>query len=357
MISSERTLKVLVCGTRFGRVYLRGIEKLKDKFQLVGILARGSDQAAECARKYNVPLYKSTEQLSKEDVDIACVAIRSAVLGGGGTIIAEELLSKGINVIQEHPVHYEDVLRCRKTARKSGAYYQINSFYPNLQTVRRFIDVTRKVLKKSEAIYIDATCSMQVLYSLVDILGQAFGGFRPWVFKLDNDNSKKNPYSSLSGEFYGIPINLTIMNQMDTTEPDNYTHLLHRIVIETTMGSIILTDSNGIVLWNPTMYVPYNSEGVLDLYGENEFLDFQVTEPLLPIVKKTYKDIYNDLWPNGIKFALVEFGDKILNERNDNQLAQYELTACQVWKDIGKELGPAKIIKGKTLYPTSLKDV
>lgn len=201
MMSLERPLRVVVCGTRFGRVYLRGIEKLKDKFQLVGILARGSEQAAKCAREYKVPLYTSTEQLTKENVDIVCVVIRSAVLGGAGTNIADQLLSKGINVIQEHPVHYEDVLRCRKTARKSGAYYQINSFYSNLQTVRSFIDVTRKVLKKSEAIYIDAACSMQVLYPLVDILGQALGGFRPWSFKLDNDNSEKNPFSSLSGEF------------------------------------------------------------------------------------------------------------------------------------------------------------
>ncbi|MBW6409611.1 Gfo/Idh/MocA family oxidoreductase [Clostridium weizhouense] len=357
MMSLERPLRVVVCGTRFGRVYLRGIEKLKDKFKLVGILARGSEQAAKCASEYNVPLYTSTEQLTKENVDIVCVVIRSAVLGGAGTNIADRLLSKGINVIQEHPVHYEDVLRCRKTARKFDAYYEVNSFYPNLKTVRRFIDVTRKVLKKSEAIYIDAACSMQVLYPLVDILGKALGGFRPWSFKLDNDNSEKNPFSSLSGEVNGIPINLRVMNQMNTTDPDNHTHLLHRIVIETTIGSVILTDSNGIVLWNPTMYVPQNEDGVLDLYGENEFLDFQVTELLLPIEKRSYRDVYNNLWPEGIAAMLEEFRDKILNLKTDNQLAQYELVACQVWKDIGEKLGPAKIIKGKNLYPVFLKDL
>lgn len=354
MMSLERPLRVIVCGTRFGRVYLRGLEKLKDKFQLVGILARGSEQAVKCAREYKVPLYTSTEQLSKEKVDIACVVIRSAVLGGEGTNIAKQLLSKGINVIQEHPVHYEDVLKCRRTARKSGAYYQINSFYPSLQTVHKFIEVTRKVLKKSEAIYIDAACSMQVLYPLVDILGQALEGLRPWCFKLENSNSDKNPFSSLSGEFSGIPINLRVMNQMDTSDPDNHTHLLHRIVIETTVGSIMLTDSNGIVLWNPVMYVPHNIDGVLDLYGENEFLDFQVTEPLLPIENRSYKDVYNNLWTDGVAATLEGFGHKILNLKNDNQLAQYELTACQVWQNIGKELGPAKIAKGKNLCPISL---
>lgn len=124
---------------------------------------------------------------------------------------------------------------------------------------------------------------------------------------MDNDNSEKNPFSSLSGEFNGIPISLRVMNQMDTSDPDNHTHLLHRIVIETTMGSIMMTDSNGIVLWNPTMYVPHNIDDVLDLYGENEFLDFQVTEPLLPIEKRSYKDVYNNLWPNGIVAALEGF--------------------------------------------------
>ncbi len=46
MIKAEQRLRVVVCGTTFGRVYLRGIAQLPEEFELVGILARGSDNAA-----------------------------------------------------------------------------------------------------------------------------------------------------------------------------------------------------------------------------------------------------------------------------------------------------------------------
>lgn len=44
-------VKIVVCGTHFGKVYLKGIEKLKEKCELVGIVARGSEQAQKCAPK------------------------------------------------------------------------------------------------------------------------------------------------------------------------------------------------------------------------------------------------------------------------------------------------------------------
>lgn len=353
----EKNLRVVVCGTRFGRVYLKGIEKLKGKCTLVGILARGSAQAEKCAKQYNVPLYTDPDQITKENVDIVCVVIRSAVLGGKGTELSLKMLEKGISVIQEHPVHYEDVVKCKRAAIENNAYYKVNGFYPNLKTVGKFIETSRKLLEKSEILYIDAACSMQVLYPLVDILGQAIGGFKPWSLKLDNPNDEKNIFASLSGELKGIPLNLRVMNAMDTSDPDNHTHLLHRITLETTKGTLMLTDSNGTVLWNPSMYVPHNEDNVLDLYGDNEFLDFNVSEAVLPLETIQYRNVYNDLWPNGIAKALSDFRTKILERQNDSKNSQYELAACEVWNKIGDLIGPAKIVKGKNSYPSSLREV
>lgn len=37
MNTYEKPLKVLVCGTNFGRVYLKGLERCGDKFKIAGI--------------------------------------------------------------------------------------------------------------------------------------------------------------------------------------------------------------------------------------------------------------------------------------------------------------------------------
>lgn len=70
-----------------------------------GILARGSDNAVACAQGYNVPLYTDINQLPHNGINVACVVVRSTVVGGQGTKLANDLLMRGIHVIQEHPVH------------------------------------------------------------------------------------------------------------------------------------------------------------------------------------------------------------------------------------------------------------
>lgn len=50
------------------------------------------------------------------EVDLACVVIRSGIVGGSGADIALSLLNKGINVLQEQPVSYVEAANCMKTA-------------------------------------------------------------------------------------------------------------------------------------------------------------------------------------------------------------------------------------------------
>lgn len=63
-------------------------------------------------------MYTSVDNLT-DDIGLACVVTRSGVLGGNGTELAKALLSRGINVIQEQPVHFKDVEECEKLARKT----------------------------------------------------------------------------------------------------------------------------------------------------------------------------------------------------------------------------------------------
>lgn len=347
-------LRVAVCGTTFGRFYLRSIAGLPEKFKLAGILSRGSSHSAQCAKAYGVPLYTDVDQLMAAGIDMACVVIRSAVGGGQGTELAERLLAKGIHVIQEYPVHHNEAARCLKAARDFSALYRINSFYPELDTVRRFILTARQALSKSEALYIDAACSLQVLFPLIDILGQSLGGLRPWSFLLTSAPATEAPFCTLSGQLRGIPLTLSVQNQIDPADPDNHAHLLHRVALGTTSGNLLLTDTHGLVLWNPRMHVKRGADGVLVLDGTDSLFQLPVTETVAPLEHQTFRDVYNGLWLTGIQRSLSKFREAILAAQDDRQLAQYQLTACQVWQDIGQRIGPARIIAGREPNPLTL---
>jgi len=357
MIEAKKRLRIIVCGTNFGRIYLSAIAKLPEEYELVGILARGSDHSAACARQYGVPLYTDINQLPYDDIDVACVVVRSSVVAGQGTELANNLLMRGIHVIQEQPVHHDEVAKCLRTAYQSGCHYYLNSFYPDVEPVHRFILTARQALRKSEAIYIDAACSMHVLFPLVDILGQSLGGFRPWSFSSIPNGSKTEPLTSLCGQIRGVPITLRVQNQINPGDPDNYTYLLHRIVLCTNNGSLMLTESYGLVLWIPRTYIPRRKDGVLDLYGSHPFLNLPAMELVEPFQKRLLKSVFTDLWPEAVKRVLRRFRQIILSGKHDKNLGQYQLTACRVWENIAQQLGPAQIISPQNPQPLALADI
>ena len=117
-------MKVIVCGTTFGQFYMEAIKKFPEKFEFAGIYAGGSDRSKMCANSYGVPLYTNFDDIPN-DIDIACIVIRSGALGGKGTEIALKFMERGVNVIQEQPVHYKDIAICVKSAMKNKVFFKI----------------------------------------------------------------------------------------------------------------------------------------------------------------------------------------------------------------------------------------
>lgn len=348
-------LKVIVCGTTFGRVFMQGIQSMPDKFQLVGIVARGSAQAVKCAAEYDVPLIHHIDDIDRDKVDLACVIIRSAIAGGAGTDIANQLLAKGIHVMQEFPVHQSELGTCLRTARQSNCYYEVDGFYADVESVRNFIQAANQILAKSQPAYIDAACSLQMLYPLVDILGKALGGFRPWSFQLLSP-PQEGQFCSFSGQIRGIPLFLRVQNQINPKDPDNHMHVMHRITIGTNSGNLQLTDTHGLVLWNPKMHVERTSDGVMALSGMEPFFKLKVSELISPDKNATYQQVFSEIWTASVGHSLCRFRDKILAKKKDQAYVQYQLTACQVWQDIAKLLGHAQHITGQNPKPLGLTD-
>lgn len=357
MNKAKQRLRVIVCGTTFGRIYLSGIEQLPEEYELVGILARGSANSLDCAQRYNVPLYTDIDQLPLDAIDVSCVVVRSTVVNGAGSELAEDLLVRGIHVIQEQPVHHDDMVKCIRIAYKSGCHYSVNSFYPDVEPVRRFILTARQALQQSEAVYLDAACSVHVLFPLVDILGQSLEGLTPWSFQPVTNSSVTGPLTTLCGQIGNIPVTLRVQNQINSKDPDNDTYLLHRIELCTNNGTLMLTDTHGLVLWTPHMHVPRRNDGVLDIDGSDSNLNLPVTELVQPLEKRPLKTIFIHLWPESIKRTLHRFWQTIVSGERDKHLNQYQLTACRVWQDIGNKLGLPETISSQNLHPLALADV
>ncbi|UUE98151.1 Gfo/Idh/MocA family oxidoreductase [Xanthomonas hortorum pv. pelargonii] len=166
---------MLIAGAKFGEMYLNAFLRDQPGLELAGLLATGSARAQQLAHAFGIPLYTAIEQLP-DDIDIACVVVRSTVVGGTGTALAEAFLRRGMHVIQEHPMHPDDAARLQALAHAQGRAYWISSYYAHTPAGACWIDRARRVrqlLDGEAAHFAQLTTSRQLLYSSLDLLLQA----------------------------------------------------------------------------------------------------------------------------------------------------------------------------------------
>ncbi|GAB0169890.1 Gfo/Idh/MocA family oxidoreductase [Lysinibacillus sp. CTST325] len=350
-------LRVVVCGTKFGAYYLQAILNLPSLYKLVGILSKGSKQSQELANTLNVPLYTTVEDITNEQVDVACVVVKSTIVGGEGTNIAQAFLEKGIHVIQEHPVHEDDYVKLIKSAKVGNCKYHLNSFYPNVDAVHSFIQTAKTLREVSDIIYLEAACSIQVLFPMLDIIGQALGNLQSCIFEPVNDPTEHNPFYMLSGQIRDTPVTLRIFNQMDLANPESNIYLLHRVTLGTNRGTLYLPDTHGSVHWMPCMSSSLNESPILNKRIDNKFLSYPVEEIVFTAQNNSFEDHYKKVWPKSVERSLLTFYEDIWNRSYFNQTTQYYLTACKLWNDIGRKIGPSHKVYIREREPLRMKDI
>lgn len=350
-----KKLRVLVCGTTFGRFYLEGIAGLDEFYELSGILSTGSQHSKNIADKYRVPLYTNMNNIDKAKFDVACVVIRSGIVGGRGTEIAMELLHKGIHVIQEQPIHYNDIGKCYKIARTNKRLFMVNTFYPYLRQVSKYLSLCEGLLKRTEACYLSAGCSLQVLYPMVDLLGRICGGFYPFKIK-ENSLGKNGLFDIFCGEIKGIPFDVRIQNQLNGNNPDNYFHLLHRFTLYTEAGSLSLTETNGEIIWKPRYIVPKNNEGILDPYLDSRLMKLPLEE-VIQNKEVTFQSMYEKVWPDGIRTYLREAYKAFLKNSTKANQMQRNLESAKIWNEIGKLIGGSEQLPEKNVTTFSINEI
>ncbi|MBV4429412.1 Gfo/Idh/MocA family oxidoreductase [Clostridium tyrobutyricum] len=352
----KEKLRVIVFGVGFGQFYLRALEKVKSKYELVGIYSRGSEWSKKWAEKYDVPLYTDINKITSDIVDVACVVIKSTVVGGEGSTIAQILLKRGINVIQEHPVHVDDYINCIKIAKKYNCTYRLNTFYPELLNVRQFVDFSKKLSQKSDIKYINAECSVHVLFPLVDILGRALGGLRPWKFEMVNAKSKNSPFCIVYGYIHNIPVCINIQNQIEPTNPENSLLLLHKISLYTECGSLVMVGTNSDVIWEPCMRKYIAKDGGFHLEVNDNCLNLPVYEEMHNNEGKSFRDMFINTWPDSIKSLLEKFYNDIFAGSDSNSDTQFLIAACLAWQELGQCIGHPDIIHMYYDMPIQISD-
>jgi thiazolinyl imide reductase len=363
-ISSRTVPKVVVCGTSFGRVYLRAVREEPDA-ELAGVLSRGSAASRDYAKSYGVPHYTDVDQLPG-DIDIACVVVRAGVAGGEGGQLAQRLLGRGIHVLQEHLLHPDELADCLRIAREQGVCYRLNAFYPHLRPVEQFLRAARVLRERQPPLHVDATAGGQVVYPLLDIIGRAVGRMRPWAVgapapvppELAAMADRPMPYTSVPAVIGGVPVSLRVQNQIHPADPDNHALLLHRLAIAFEGGVLTLADTHGPVLWSPRLHSERDETGRIIVAGPGtERLDVPSTQALDPADVPTFREIIDELWPRGVRAALAELRADIAAPSRCVAASQWTVTVTAMWHRLTTILGQPELIQPASPVPLPLPEL
>lgn len=340
---SER-IKTIVAGTTFGQFYCEAMKGLSDAADFCGILAAGSQRSVDCAKRYGVKMYTSVDDLP-EGIGLACVVTRSAVLGGNGTELAKALLSRGINVIQEQPVHFKDIEECAKLARKNGLYYHVGDLYKSLKNVSCFIEAAKRISEVSELVCMDIGCASQVSYPVFEIVSEVLKTCRPFTMETVTENNQ--PYQFASAKIGGIPVHFTVQNQVNPDDPDNFMHYLFKLELITAHGRLRLDDVMGGVYWYNKMFVPVHGTDASLLESGGVLSANSCTELCKP-EEKGFNRIFTEEWIPAIGKDIRSFIETInsADTAGTNRYYTKTLTSARMWHSFTSETGFPALISG-----------
>lgn len=339
-------VRVVVAGTGFGRAYLAAFERPDFPFELAGIIARGSARSKACAEHYGVPLWSGADDVP-DDVGMACVIVGGVMTGGHGPQLSQQLMRRGLHVLQEHPLHPDELLACLRTAREQGVVFRMNTHYPHVEPVRRFLDRARAAGSRQPPLYADVTCAFQVLFTVFDILAEALGAIRPYgvhgVLE-EPAGGAPPPYRSLSGRFGGVPLTFRLQNELVPSAPDNHGHLMHRITIGYEGGHLTLANTHGPVQWSMRPHMPG------ELRDLPRFSDAAAAHLRVPTVQTIgpadgppYHEVLGTLWPRATARAMTELWREAVAGAANEAHVQRHVTLTRLAMRVAETCGPVRL--------------
>jgi thiazolinyl imide reductase len=347
---SVSPLKVLVCGTTFGQFWLAALQRYPQRFKVVGLLASGSERSRDCAARHQIPLYTDVAALP-DGIDIACVVLRASVMGGAGSELAQRLMAHGMHVIQEQPVHHDEVVANLRRAREAGVQYRVGNLYPHLPAVQQFSLAAQRLLRRQKPQFIDAACASQVAFPLVAMLAQALGAPRPWHFTAQPQPAE-SPFQTVQGSIAGIPLTLRVHNEVDPQDPDNHFQLLQQITLGFPAGRLALADTHGPLLWHPRLHIPEAVKRDRDFSSPQSAHLMEDTSAVIGELHcESWRTSLAERWPEAIAADLLALADSLQNPGAVRWSPQSLLTQCQMWQALTKELGYPRLNPNQQYQP------
>ncbi|GMQ58846.1 hypothetical protein AN1V17_32420 [Vallitalea sediminicola] len=335
-----KVIKTIVCGVGFGQFYLEALQLIQDEVEIIGILSNGSEKSKDCAKYYGVDLYTDIDDVPS-DIDLACIAVKSEIMGGQGVDLAIDFLERNRNVILEHPVCYKNIAKCMKTARQHNVFFKVGDLYTNLPSVKKYMDCTIELFKIQTPQYIEIQCSTRVLFPMVHILSKLLPSISP--IKVVNCTKGLGIYQIISGTIGKIPFLLKANNELNINEPDSYIREFHRFSIDVQGGRLTLTDTHGPTIWQPILKLP-----TLNIEPKDRFTKYtrellsESTQIIGDEKVPSYDVILSKMWPKAIADDIQDIRRMILGEsekKYDLCNMQQMILYAKQWQQLTKELG------------------
>lgn len=318
--------RAVVVGGGFGRNYARALAHPGSPVELAAIVGRGGPRSTALAQELGVPVWSSAE-LENQPLDLAVVAVRSAIIGGMGDSISASLLSRGVAVIQELPIHSTSVIELLRQARRGTTVFHPSAFYDRLATTRRFtshaIDLRKRV--GFENVLVRTCC--QTLHDALLVLSGFMAGPPPRDARVTN----RRGHARVDLDWAGVPVDIQVGNRMDTRDPDAHSQPLMAFVVSTSEGELELGHVHG-----PTVFMPM-APSTTDGLDPNAPVAVVHGEELLT------GQLLGKLWPEAIHSAVKEL------LAGKQSFGQRELATLKLWEKISPQLAsPLRIGSDET---------
>jgi thiazolinyl imide reductase len=242
-----KSLRVLVCGSNYGRAYVSAIRAKTGAYDLAGILARGSPRSRAVAERYSVPLYTSVADLPN-DLNLACVAV-----GSSANEVVIQLLERGINVLCEHPRTPAHLLAAVEAADRNGVCFQVNSHFGDLEATRAFWRACSRTRAIDSLCFLSVMASDRALWGALDILRSAAATLEPFEV---SQSQEIGPFSLIHGTLGRIPTTWQIQTSLapngEALMDGSVEYLVDlRLVAGFSGGILSLLSVAGPVVWSP----------------------------------------------------------------------------------------------------------
>ncbi|WP_460078338.1 hypothetical protein [Pseudomonas sp. H3_H05] len=139
---------------------------------------------------------------------------------------------------------------------------------------------------------------------------------------------------------------MRVQNQVHPKDPDNHSFLLHRLEVGCEAGVLSLGDTHGPVLWNPRLHALRDSTDRLIMAGPgSERLAGPTMVLLDPQVPLSYRQVFNQVWPDAVIVALDALCLDIDEPSRRLRSGVWATEVSMAWREMNNLIGMPALIE------------